>query len=145
VFTFIGGYKFSLQNKEWFRNIKNKWWYHLTNWIPFMPADEIEISIKFRYLGGRPYTKPTYHPTFQRWLVLEEQNINAERYPQYNRFDLRIDRRIIASSFNMVFFLDLINIYNRHNLWEYQYNDDGTREEILQFEVFPVGGFSIEF
>ena len=48
-------------------------------------------------------------------------------------------------SFNMVFYLDFMNLYNRHNIWEYQHNDDGTIEDILQFEVFPVYGFSIEF
>ena len=89
-------------------------------------------------------------PGAGRWAYgqsswIQNQDLNSYRYPEYNRLDLRIDRRIIATNFNMVFFLYLMNIYNRHNLWEYQYNDDGTREEILQFEVFPVGGLSIEF
>ena len=45
----------------------------------------------------------------------------------------------------MVVYFDMMNVYNRHNLWEYQYNDDGSRENVLQFEVFPVGGVEIEF
>ncbi len=145
VFTFIGGYKFELRNTLWYPKIKTKWWYYATLWLPFMPSDEVEVSTKFRYLGGRPYTSPTYYPQYQRWFVEEQQQINPVRYPAYHRLDLRIDRRIHMESLNMVFYLDFMNIYNRHNIWEYQHNDDGTTEDILQFEVFPVYGFSIEF
>jgi len=51
----------------------------------------------------------------------------------------------IFKNWNMVVFLDMYNLLNRPNIWEYQYNDDGAIEDILQFEIFPVGGVSIEF
>jgi hypothetical protein len=38
-----------------------------------------------------------------------------------------------------------VNIYNNDNIWSYQYNDDGTIDEVLQFNTLPVGGVTIEF
>lgn len=144
VFTFISGYKSKLNQKDWYRNLKKKLWYKITAWL--LPlADEVEFSVRFRYLGGRPYTPPVYHPEFQRWLVEEQQQLNPVRFPEYHRLDFRLDRRFFFGSWNMVIYFDMMNVYNRPNIWEYQYNDDGTKEEVLQFEVFPVGGVVIEF
>ncbi|MGD9487370.1 MAG: TonB-dependent receptor [Calditrichaceae bacterium] len=145
VFTFITGYKFRWMNDKWYRDLKNKWWFHGFSWLPIAPADELEISMKFRYLGGRPYTPPVYHPELQEWVVEEQQILNPERYPEYHRLDLRIDRRFIFNSWNLVVFFDIMNIYGRDNIWSYQYNDDGTRERVLQYETLPIGGVSIEF
>ncbi len=38
-----------------------------------------------------------------------------------------------------------MNVYGRKNVWDYTYNSDGTKEEIYQFSLFPVGGFVLEF
>lgn len=144
VFTFIGGYKTALRQRDWYRKMKEKLWYKISGFLlPF--ADEVEFSVRFRYLGGRPYTPPVYHPEFRRWLVQEQQQLNPVRYPAYHRLDFRLDRRYFFDRWNMVVFFDMMNVYNHHNIWEYQYNDDGTTEKILQFEVFPVGGVVIEF
>ncbi len=144
VFTFIGGYKANLKNRAWYKNLKEQWWHPFTAWIlPF--GDEVEFSLKYRYLGGRPYTPPIYHPELRTWIVEEQQALNARRYPAYHRLDFRMDRRFIFKNWNMVVFLDMYNLLNRPNIWEYQYNDDGTIEDLLQFEIFPVGGVSFEF
>jgi hypothetical protein len=45
----------------------------------------------------------------------------------------------------MVTYIDIANVLNTPNIWEYQYNDDGTREDILQYETFPVIGVTLEF
>jgi len=145
VFTFIAGYKFIWQHKSWYKSIRNKWWFNFISWLPVAPADEFELSMKFRYLGGRPYSPPVYHPEWRSWVVEEDQQLNSNRYPVYHRFDLRIDRRFIFKTWNLVVFFDIMNIYNRDNIWEYQYNDDGSREDVLQFQTLPVGGVSLEF
>jgi len=44
-----------------------------------------------------------------------------------------------------VIFFDIVNIYNRENVWDYNYNDDGSRERVLQYQTLPVGGVSVEF
>lgn len=144
IFNVVGGYKISLHQRSWYNRMKRKWWYHALGWLlPF--ADEVEFSFKFRYSGGRPFTPPVYHPEFRRWLTGEQQKLNSARFPAYHRLDFRLDRRFFFNNWNMVVFFDMMNVYNRHNIWEYQYNDDGTREKVLQYEVFPVGGVLIEF
>ncbi|MEJ2545006.1 MAG: TonB-dependent receptor [Calditrichaceae bacterium] len=149
VLTFISGYKFSFMDKKWYQNIKNKWWFYSVSWLPIFPADEFELSFKFRYLGGRPYTPPVYYPDLQEWVIEESQYLNAKRYPDYHRLDIRIDRRIVFDNWNFVIFFDLNNIYNRDNIWAYQYgvDDDGEKsiKKVLQYKTLPIGGFSIEF
>ena len=108
-----------------------------------------ELSLKFRYLGGRPYTPPVYYPHLQEWIVQETQQLNSKRYPQYHRLDLRIDHRFLFDNWSFVIFFDINNIYNRDNIWAYQYgvDDDGNKEvrDVLQYKTIPVGGFTIEF
>jgi hypothetical protein len=120
-------------------------WFKIFAWLPFLPADEMEISLKFRYMGGRPYTPPVYRPELKEWIVGEQQQLNTLRYPVYHRLDVRVDRRFIFDRWNMVLFFDLVNIYNRDNIWSYQYNDDGTIDEVLHYNTLPVGGISLEF
>lgn len=47
--------------------------------------------------------------------------------------------------FNLVSYFDLQNVFNRDNIWDEQKNADGIVENIYQYKVFPVGGFTIEF
>jgi len=144
VFTFISGYKWRLQEKSWYQKMKTSSWFPFVDWLlPF--GDEVEASLKFRYLGGRPYTPRVFRSDLKRWIIDGSQDFNTKRYPVYHRLDFRLDKRIFYKNYNTVFYFDLMNAYGRDNIWEYQYNDDGTTEEILQFEVFPVAGFLIEF
>lgn len=145
VLTLITGYKMDFRNKLWFVNMKHKAWFKALSWLPFFPADEVELSGKFRYLGGRPFTAPVYYPQLRKWVVQEQQQLNTERFPAYHRLDFRIDRRFIFDTWNLVVFFDLVNIYNRDNVWDYNYNDDGTRKRVLQYQTLPVGGVSVEF
>jgi len=118
--------------------------YHLIDWaVPI--ADQVEIGLRWRYLGGRPYTEHTYLPRYRTWTILPETPFNTRRYPEYHRLDLRIDQRYMFKSWNMVAYFDIMNIYGRDNIWDYSYNSDGTKEEILQWKIFPVGGITIEF
>ena len=105
----------------------------------------MDLSIRWRYLGGRPYTSPIYYKTLHEWVVDESVLSNDQRYPHYHRLDFRIDRRFMFQGWNIVTYFDLMNVYGRDNIWEYSYQDDGTIEEFLQWKVFPVGGMAIEF
>lgn len=145
VFTFIGGYKIRYYEKDWFQDMKKTWWYKAFAFL--IPInDEIEWSIKYRYLGGRPYTPKVYHPEYKTWIVEENAPFNSVRLPEYSRLDLRLDRRFFFDNWNLVNYFDISNILNHKNIWEYQYNhEEGTKEEVLQFEPFFVGGVIIEF
>ena len=70
---------------------------------------------------------------------------NTSRYPYYQRFDLRIDRRYFFKEWNLVTYFDMMNVFNRKNIWDYSYKSNGKIENIYQFSVMPIGGLSIEF
>ena len=94
MFTFINGMHFDLRNKTWYQKLNKSKLYKIFAWIlPF--ADQVEVNIRWRYLGGRPYTQPQYYPYFQRWFVDETVQRNQNRYPAYHRFDFRLDRRFM--------------------------------------------------
>ncbi len=145
VFTFIGGYKIRYYKKGWFQTMKKTWWYK-TFAFALPLSDEIEWSLKYRYLGGRPYTPKVYHPEYKRWITDETAAFNTERLPAYSRLDVRLDRRSFFDSWNLVSYFDISNVLDHKNIWEYQYNNEtGTKEEVLQFQPFFVGGIIIEF
>ncbi len=145
MLTLIAGYRMTFSDRDWYQRMKSNWWFHTISWLPFMPSDQFEISLKFRYLGGRPYTEPVYRPELREWVVEENQLLNTERYPAYHRLDLRIDKLYAYRNWNFTIFFDLVNLYNRGNLWSFQYNDDGSVDRVLQFNTLPVGGVTIEF
>jgi hypothetical protein len=145
IATVIGGYKYPFSRKEWYRNIRRKFWFALLSIFPLFPSDEYELSLKFNYMGGRPYTRRVYYPQHRSWIIEPEQAFNTERYPSYQRLDLRVDRRFIFNNWNLVLFLDFVNLLGRDNIWGYSYKGDGSYESILQFQTLPILGFTLEF
>jgi len=144
IFTFISGIRFDLRNRLWYRHLSNNLIYKIFAWIIPL-ADQMDFSFRWRYLGGRPFTRPKYYETLHYWIIEESMSMNAHRFPPYHRLDLRLDRRFMFKGWNIVTYFDLMNVYSRDNIWEYSYQDDGSVEKILQWKVFPVGGISIEF
>jgi hypothetical protein len=144
VFTAIGGVQWDLREKSWYQRLNRKAWYKWIDWIlPF--GDQVEAAVRWRYLGGRPYSRQTYEPQYRSWVVEPDTPMNGERFPAYHRLDFRLDRRYMFNGWNLVTYFDIMNVYSRDNIWDYSYNDDGTREDILQYKVFPVGGVTVEF
>ena len=88
---------------------------------------------------------PDYISQLHYWIINENSPRNTQRLPSYQRVDLRLDRRFMFNNWNIVTYFDIMNVFGRDNLWGYSYNSDGTIEEILQWKVFPVGGFTVEF
>jgi hypothetical protein len=144
ILTFIGGYKFKLIQNDWYKNLKNNLFYKIFSFmIPF--GDETIISARWRYLGGRPYTMPIYYDNLHEWVTEGYLAYNSNRFPAYHRFDFRIDRRYYFNKWNIVTYFDIMNVYNRDNIWDYSYRDDGKIKKILQGKTMPVGGVAFEF
>ncbi|MBN1781842.1 TonB-dependent receptor [bacterium] len=144
VFTLVSGFFYDYRKHDWYQRLKKNLLFNLIDWaVPI--ADQVEIGLRWRYLGGRPYTERTYLPRYRIWTTLPGTPFNTLRYPEYHRLDLRIDQRYMFRTWNMVAFFDIMNIYARDNIWSYSYSSDGTKEEIMQWQIFPVGGISIEF
>ncbi len=145
VVTVVGGYKIRFIEYDWYRHFKETILAKATSWLPFAPADEYEIGVKFRYLGGRPYTPKTYDHNLREWFVNSTDSWNTERYDHYIRFDILLQQRFNFEKVNLIAFWDVANVFNRDNPWETVYLKDGSTDMALQFKTFPVGGVILEF
>jgi len=145
--TAVGGWKKKFHEADWYKQLKNEKWYQITSNIfgvinPL--ADEVEVSFRFAYNSGRPYTPREYFPELRNWKPIET-DWNSSRYPEYHRLDIMFIRRYMFNKINLVTYFDIMNIYNKDNIWDYQYGDNGTKGEVWQYKTMPVGGFTIEF
>ena len=110
-----------------------------------MAADQFEISCRYRYSGGRPYTPKSYDFHHRRWYIDSNVDYNTKRHDHYSRLDIMILRRFNFSKINITTFLDLQNVFDVSNEWDIVYLDDGSYEMSYQYKQLPVGGIIIEF
>ena len=120
--------------------------------LPF--SNDMEISLRWRFASGKVYT-PKYFSTYEqhyegetRWSKgtwINSDEINSARYPDYHRLDIAFNSRYNFAGWNIAIFLSVENIYNRKNIAMYQYNSDGTIENVYQFSLFPVAGIEVQF
>jgi hypothetical protein len=106
----------------------------------------IEISTKFTYTSGRPSTPLLPESFEQNRMILDLTRLNSERAPDYQRLDLRFDRRQAHRWGNLVWYLELDNVYNRENVLFYDWNAK-TRERYAykQLTFMAIGGVNLEF
>ncbi|MCB9219402.1 MAG: hypothetical protein H6610_08095 [Ignavibacteriales bacterium] len=120
--------------------------------LPF--SDDMEISVRWRYASGKPYTPKIYVTNEQHrvggtdwtegsWIA--SSDVNGSRYEPYHRLDIGFNSRYNFDSWNLIFTLSVQNIYNRKNITMYQYNSDGTVDNVYQFSLLPVAGIEVEF
>ncbi len=153
-FTVTAGWKKELiQSETYKRKFHDKLWFKLLS--PIMPfADRMEFSMKWRFLSGRPYTQQRYDDRiYKRWYQDPLAPLNAERHAPYHRLDLRYERRFGFGFLQMIYYIDLQNLYSRDNIWTFLYpeydplnpNQTIERKEVMQFPFFPAGGIIIGF
>jgi hypothetical protein len=119
------------------------------------PRRGLELSARWRYIGGRPFT--IFENRFEvtpngvaragtgYWVGVEGAH-NAGRLAAYHRLDLRVDQRRQIGRFYLVAFLDLENVYDRDNILLQRYaHDRRDPEAVYQWKLLPVGGVSLEF
>ncbi|MBN8704942.1 MAG: TonB-dependent receptor [Bacteroidetes bacterium] len=120
VLTLTGGYKFS---------------------------ETLEISGKYRFINGRPYT-PVNMAASQaaNRMVLDVNKINENRYPDYYRFDVRVDHRTFFDNFTIVSFFELQNATGKQNIYGYMWNKySRTTMKVYQWDRLFIGGVKVEF
>jgi outer membrane receptor protein involved in Fe transport len=120
----------------------------------FPISDDMEISFKFHYQTGRPYT-PKVFMTDRQYRIggglwsrggwIDGDQRNSARYPDYHRLDFQWLSRYHLSGWNIEIYIVIQNLYNRGNVLDINYRSDGTTENLYQFSFFPVGGIAIEF
>jgi outer membrane receptor protein involved in Fe transport len=145
VGTLILGYRQEYMKKSWYEKLSKKPLYKAVGWLPGMPSDESEYTLKFRYLGGRPYTKPVYHPELRMWLTDPETKINSSREDPYTRLDLFLKSRWYFGKWSLFTFFEVDNVLDKENLWGIIYNKDGTQTKVNQLRRMIIGGFIVEF
>lgn len=99
-----------------------------------------EISTKFRFASGKPYTPFNSDGT---------QNIadyNSRRLRSAHSLDIRIDRRWFFSGWTLITYLDVQNVYNRNNLSSIRWDPREQRvDESSSIGILPSIGISAEF
>ena len=143
--TLVGGYKIKFDQKYWYEKIKDKNIFKFLSFIPIIPSDQLEVSFRYRYSDGLPYTLKIYDFNVRRWYTDPTAELNSERNNYYSRLDIMILRRYNFKNFNLTAFLDLQNVFDRDNEWQRVYYDDGTYEMSYQYKQLPVAGMIIEF
>ncbi len=144
LFTVSASKRWRPGGTSWYPAMKSKLWYKITAWLlPF--GDEVMLSAKWRFAGGRPFTEPLYLRDRHVWIVPENTVYNAARFPDYHRLDIRLDRRFYFNNWSLVAYFDIMNAYGRDNIWDYSRDKYGRVEQVNQFSTMPVGGFNVEF
>ncbi len=108
-----------------------------------------EVSGKFRYFTGSPYT-PTYRPSDNPKNTTTTQNLPDEylskRLPAGHHLDLRVDRFFNYNQWRLIVFADVQNVYGykQYTIPSYDFSKDqvNKREEL---GIFPSIGISAEF
>lgn len=145
VLTAVGGYKIPMTGPGAIPLENRNWLVRLMGKTIGAGADELEFSFRYRYVGGKPYSPQRYDHNLRQWFPAAEADFNTDRFKPYHRFDIMILWHVRFKRFNMISYFDLQNVTNRDNIWDIQYNPDGTTDWIYQYKVFPVGGFTLEF
>jgi hypothetical protein len=87
-----------------------------------------------------------YDSTYARWYIPDDIALNTLRYPAYSTMDLRWERRFGFGFLQMIYYIDLQNIFNRKNVWQYMFVDGTSAQStIYQLPFFPAGGVIIGF
>jgi len=147
--TLVFGVRTSLIRQSWWLNALSRPWGW---WLRVLPlnGDELTLSTRLRYITGRPYTEnrwyaegiPSPEPIYQgHW---ESFGMNGERYPDYIRWDVRVDNKHYFRTRSLVFYLEVQNVLDRGNVAQYVYADHGDINTVYQFRLFFVGGVRYE-
>jgi hypothetical protein len=99
-----------------------------------------EVSTKFRFATGRPYTP------FNADGTQSIAKYNSERLPDFHTLDVRVDKRWFYEHYTLITYIDLQNIYSRKNLSGYRWNSREHKiEEQSSIGLLPSIGISLEF
>jgi hypothetical protein len=75
-----------------------------------------------------------------------EGAVNSSRFPAYSRIDLRLERQLRIWGNPAEIYLEVINLLNRNNVFDYNYNSDYSEvKATYQLPRLPVLGFKLIF
>lgn len=115
------------------------------------------LNTRAAYATGQPYTQILGRgeidmPSGLRWTFQERGELNDVRLPSYQRLDLALQRRFRFRSWDMTAQLQVINVTNRKNIFNYFWSQGtahkrrlGTRKDISMLPVLPSLGIDFHF
>ena len=113
----------------------------------YRPNTDWEISIRWSYFGGRPYTPINLNASVladEQILYLDD--FNDDRTPDYHSLFIHYEKRYNLKRSNLVLFFEVWNTYNRENIETYFYSRvNNNIGKIVYFSTIPVVGLGIEF
>jgi hypothetical protein len=111
-------------------------------------AEQWQLGARFRYGSGRPYTPVSsafYDRGSNHWRPIPAEH-NSDRYPAYNRLDVRLTRRFQFDTFSMDAYLEFLNLYNQKNVVHYMWGETySSKESFTVIPLLPVLGVSARF
>lgn len=123
---------------------------HILNLIAGMEIGSgWQLGAKFQYASGNPYT-PVVDVVKKgdKYFIVNGEK-NSERYPDFHKLDIRIDKQFVFDSWSFSVYLDLWNAYNRDNVVSYssRANSDGTITTTPRYDlgIAPILGFTAKF
>lgn len=100
-----------------------------------------EVSAKFRLAGGRPYT-----PIDPADGSINYELYNTQTLPVYHRLDVRAEKRWLFKAWTLTTYIDIQNIYNKKNVYQYEWNPFKREIETnTNLGILPTIGISAEF
>lgn len=138
---------------------------HSVSWIAgWKLNDRWELGWKWQYGGGFPYTPVTriirvvddqdgdgqYEPengeTFSYQRDDPESAVRSRRLPDYHRLDLRVQYSRTYRHLDVMYYLDIINVYANKNVQYYTYNADySQRYDEEGMPLIPSFGVKLRF
>lgn len=119
----------------------------LTAILGYKMTNNFEISAKYRFMGGRPYTPLDEVASAQfNQTIYDFTRYNAVRYDNYQRLDIRVDYRFEMFGWALTSYLDFQNVLNVKNIEQIIWNQKKQKVDyIYQWKFLPAGGIKIEF
>jgi hypothetical protein len=121
--------------------------HNLTVIAGYQLPDDWLVGIKFRYTTGRPYTPfDIQASTVIGRGVYQTNKFNEARFKDYNRLDIRVDKKWNFKKWSIVSYVELQNVFNTTNVYQYFWNEYKNEVgTIYQWAFLPVGGISVQF
>lgn len=121
--------------------------HNLTIIAGYQLSNDWLIGIKYRFTTGRPYTPfDVQQSIYMGRGVYQTDKFNEARMKDYNRLDIRVDKKWNLKKLTIVSYIEMQNILNTTNVYQYFWNEyKNEMGTIYQWAFLPVGGFSIQF
>jgi len=104
-----------------------------------------EVSVKWRYTGGQPYTPfDLTLSELKNDSYFDMTAINTLRYPPYHRLDLRLEKKFVFKKWSLEAYLDVQNLYNRKNVY-FTFWEDKTQKTVYYLPLIPLVGLQAGF